>query len=565
MHVYLGAAAAPNHLNIMKPILLNHIFAVLLSVILTACGGGGGSETSSSSPGTQSGGGGSQSVPVSDPVQNAPVQLLPNSVEPVSEIAAIRFLEQASFGPTPETVARVQQLGFSAYLDEQMSLPASTFATPAEGDNTTLVRERFYSNAMNGQDQLRQRVAYALGQLFVVSAKDVTNVDAITSYQRMLMENAFTTYAALLEEVTLHPAMGKYLDMVNNAAGENPNENYAREVMQLFSIGMVKLLADGSPILDSQGIPVPTYSQAEVEGLARALTGWTFPVTPGGVSSNSNPGYYYGRMVAVNALHDQGEKRILGGVILPAGQTAATDLSAALDTIASHPNVAPFISFRLIQHLVTSNPNAAYIQRVSAVFDNNGQGIRGDLKAVVKAILLDDEARRGDDPQTASDMDGRLKDPVLFATGLMRTLGPVISSSGLRHYVIAMGLDIYAAPSVFNYYAPDYRILGADILGPEFEIFTSPYIVARDNFVNALVLNWAADISVDLSAWTLLADNSTLLLDALDTQLFHGTMQDETRSIILNTLAALTNVSNQARAQIALYLAATSAEYSVHH
>ncbi len=550
----------------MKSTLLNHVLVVLLSVMLTACGGGGGGggESASASSGAQ-GGGGSQSAPVSDPVQEAPAQFSPTSAEPVAEVAAIRFLEQASFGPTTASVARVRELGFSAYIDEQFSLPASTFTTPVEGDNTTLVKDRFYSNAMNGQDQLRQRVAYALGQLFVVSARDVANVDAITSYQRMLLENAFSTYAALLEEVTLHPAMGKYLDMVNNKASDNPNENYAREVMQLFSIGTVKLAADGTPVLDAQGMPVATYTQAEVEGLARALTGWTFPVAPGATSTTRNPAYYYGRMVAVDSLHDQGEKRILGGVVLPAGQSAAADLSAALGTIAAHPNVGPFISFRLIQHLVTSNPSAAYVQRVSAVFDDNGQGVRGDLKAVVKAILLDDEARRGDDPQYVSNTEGRLKDPVLFATGLMRSLGPVIASSGLRSYVFNMGLDIYAAPSVFNYYAPDYRIQGTDTLGPEFEIFTSPYIVGRDNFVNALVYNWATTMSVDISSWTALAANTTQLLDAIDTQLFHGSMRDETRTIIANTLAALPGSSNLIRAQAALYLAATSAEYSIHH
>jgi uncharacterized protein (DUF1800 family) len=358
--------------------------------------------------------------------------------------------------------------------------------------------------------------------------------------------------------------MGKYLDMVNNAAGESPTENYAREVMQLFSIGTVELATDGTPMLDAQGVPIPTYSQEDVEGLARALTGWTYPVTPGSAPRNRNPEYFYGRMMAVESLHDQGEKNILGAAVLPAGQMAAADLSAALDVIVSNPNVAPFIGFRLIQHLVTSNPSSAYVQRVAAVFNDNGQGVRGDLMAVVKAILLDEEARRGDDPQAARSLEGKLKDPAVFAIALLRSLGPVSASTGLPWYMVGMGLDVFSAPSVFNYYSPDYRIPGTDFLGPEFEIFINPTIVARDNFVNNVIYGWDSHLSVDLSTWTVLAGDTTRLIDAIDKQLFHGAMLDATRNTIANTLDALPTADSQTRARTALYLAATSAEYSIH-
>lgn len=528
----------------MKNTILRHILLGILSLVLTACGGGGGSDAS---------------LP-----QNDTSQVTTSLVEPITEAAARRFLEQASFGATAASVARVQKLGFSAYLDEQMTIQTSGYRDPRENDNVQDIKNQFYDNAINGKDQLRQRVAYTLGQIFVVSAKDLANVDAITSYQRMLLERAFGTYADLLEEVTLHPAMGKYLDMVNNAAGESPNENYAREVMQLFSIGTVELATDGTAILDAQGVPIPTYTQEDVEGLARALTGWTYPVTPGNAPRNINPPYFYGRMVAVESLHDQGEKNILGAAVLPAGQTAAADLSAALDVIVSHPNVAPFIGFRLIQHLVTSNPSSAYVQRVAAVFNDNGQGVRGDLKAVIKAILLDEEARRGDDPRAAQSFEGRLKDPAVFAIGLLRSLGPVSASTGLQGYMVGMGLNVFSAPSVFNYYSPDYRIPGTDVLGPEFEIFINPTIAWRDNFVNTVIYGWASDLSVDLSAWTVLAGDTARLIDAIDKQLFHGAMLDATRNTIANTLDALPTDDSQTRARTALYLAATSAEYSIH-
>lgn len=545
----------------MKASIQKHVLFAILSLVLTACGGGSGSTLSSAT----SGGGARNGVQSLAEDQQGTSQITPAIVEPVTEVAAVRFLEQASFGATAASVARVRELGFSAYLDEQMVIPASGYIDPLEGDDVHDVKHQFFNNAINGPDQLRQRVAYALGQIFVVSAKDIGSVDAITSYQRMLLENTFGTYAKLLEEVTLHPAMGTYLNMVNNAAGESPNENYAREVMQLFSIGTVKLATDGTPMLDAQGVPIPTYGQEDVEGMARALTGWTYPVAPGGVSRNRNPSYYYGRMVAVDSLHDQGVKILLDSVVLPAGQPAAADISAALDVIASHPNVAPFIGFRLIQHLVTSNPSGAYVQRVAAVFNNNAHGVRGDMKAVVKAILLDEEARRGDDPQAAQSPDGRLKDPVLFVVGLLRSLGAVSTGTALPSYTSNMGLDVFAAPSVFNYYSPDYRIPGTDVLGPEFGIFISPYIVARDNFVITVVFGWATSLSVDLSAWAELAADTTRLVDAIDTQMFHGTMLDATRSIIANTLEGLPNADNLTRARTALYLATTSAEYSIHH
>ena len=264
------------------------------------------------------------------------------------------------------------------------------------------VQTRFYTNALYGPDQLRQRVAFALHQIIVVSGVDITLPSRLTPYLQVLDRNAFGNYRNLLQEITLNPAMGNYLDMAGNTS-TNPNENYAREVLQLFTIGLYQLNQDGTPVLDGSGQPIPAYDQNVVNAFARVFTGWNFATAPAtGIVNYIDP------LVATESRHDTKAKTLLQGVTLPPNQKAAKDLSDALDNIFQHPNVPPFISKQLIQHLVTSNPSPSYVRRVADVFTNNGSGVRGDLKAVVRAILLDPEAAANPAPEAGK---GHLRIP----------------------------------------------------------------------------------------------------------------------------------------------------------
>src|SRR5262245_23600068 len=340
-----------------------------------------------------------------------------------SAAEAARFLQQSTWGPTPELISHVQDVGFQQFLEEQFVAPISSYPTLplvpqtrpddcpvssiCQRDNYTLypVQTRFYTNALYGEDQLRQRVAFALHQIFVVSGIDIGQgyPSRFTPYLQVLDRDAFGNFRQLLNDITLNPAMGNYLDMTNNNKA-NPNENYAREILQLFTIGLNQLNPDGSLVRDAQGQTVPTYDQTTVNAFARVFTGWTFAAAQTtGIANYIDP-----LRVANANNHDTGTKTLLRGVVLPANQSAAKDLSDGLNNIFRDPNVGPFIGRQLIQHLVTSNPSPAYIGRITRVFNDNGSGERGDLKAVVKAILLDPEARGVQDSQS-----GHLMHPVL--------------------------------------------------------------------------------------------------------------------------------------------------------
>ena len=330
------------------------------------------------------------------------------SGSPVSSAAAVRFLEQSSFGPDTENLNQVSETGFDTYLQNQFASTVTPYPNPRPNDGVNNVQQTFFLNAIAGGDQLRLRSALALNELWVVSANTITDTLGYTNYLRTLDKDALGNYLNVMTDVTLTPAMGNFLNMVNNDApppGEHANENYAREIMQLFCLGLNQLNPDGTPVLDSNGNPIPTYTQADVMDVGRAFTGWTYPLTPGKPSQNHNPEFYGGPMVAVEGLHDIGAKTILGQTI-PAGQSAEADLASALGIIFNHPNVGPFVATQMIEHLVTSNPSPAYVQRVATAFNtgtfnNYGSGKRGDMQAMVAAILLDPEARRGDDPATA--------------------------------------------------------------------------------------------------------------------------------------------------------------------
>src|SRR5882724_3945560 len=294
-----------------------------------------------------------------------------SSANTLSATAAGRLLEQSTWGVNPQSLSHVQAVGVQAFLNEQFAMASSTYPAPAANDDMAVVQKRFFANALTGQDQLRQRVAWGLSQIMVASAVKINRPSAFVLWQNMFQQDAFGNFSTLLTDVTLSPVMGNYLDMVNNdkpGNGVDPNENYAREVLQLFSIGLEELNPDGTPQLDGAGNPIPTYTQDTIEGFAHTFTGWTYPTKSGATAHFRNAEYYGGPMISFDSHHDTGTKLLLNGIALPAGGTAQADLTAALQNIFNHPNVGPFISKRLIQRLVSSNPSPEYVARVAGVF-----------------------------------------------------------------------------------------------------------------------------------------------------------------------------------------------------
>jgi uncharacterized protein (DUF1800 family) len=487
----------------------------------------------------------------------------------VTPAAAARLLEQSTFGPTPASIQHVQQVGMQSFLNEQYAATASTYPTPGANDDIAVVKRRFFTNALTGQDQLRQRVAWSLAQIFVVSNQKMGDPSAFTSWMNMLQKDAFANFSTLLNDVTLSPTMGRYLDMVRNDkpdpnSGAQPNENYAREILQLFSVGLSQLNPDGTPQVDGNGVPIPSYTQDTIIGFAHVFTGWTYPTKPGQTPSFFNGEYYGGPMIPFDNHHDTGQKLLLNGVVLGAGGTAQSDLTAALQNIFTHPNVGPFISKQLIQHLVTSNPSPAYVSRVTAVFNDNGSGVRGDMKAVVNAILMDSEARRGDDPTQVQASDGHLKEPVLLMMNLLRATNATSDGTNLNNYASDMKEEPFESPTVFNFYPPDNGIPGTTLLGPEFRIFNSTTAISRINFVNDLVYGSVGSTTkTDISAYLALASNPAVLVDSLSNVLTHGPLSDGARTTIITTVTNLTD--NTKRAKTALYLIGSSSQFQVAH
>lgn len=409
----------------------------------------------------------------------------------ITSSAASRFLDQAAFGPDAATVAHVQGTGIKGYIAEQLTTPISPYPDPSETNiGINEVQARFFVNAVHGQDQLRQRVAFALSQIFVASAVEESTAPQLVPYLQILQNDAFANFRKIMNDVTLSPTMGEYLDMRNNdkanpALGTRANENYARELMQLFTIGLFELNEDGTLKTDSSNNPIPTYDQTTIQNFAKVYTGWTYPTKPGAKPEMHNPAYYVGPMVAYESNHDETAKTLLQykaptGVLtsLPAGQTAEVDLNEALDNIFYHPNVGPFISKQLIQHLVTSNPTNGYVGRVADVFNDNGHGVRGDMAAVVETILTDTEARAEDNGPSTSQTDnsGHLREPVFLLASILRGLGAQVNdSNNLAGLANNLGQDIFMPPTVFSYFAPGYQIPlgytgGAMLGGPEFQL-----------------------------------------------------------------------------------------------
>ena len=536
----------------------------------------------------------------------------------------VRFMEQATFGPNAALEFRLRRITYSTWLEEQMDeqiyagyvyphfpfFPISP-STSCDGDvlppdnpvtcfrdNYTMypLQNWFYKEALyNEPQQLRRRVSWALSQIFVTSGRVNVQPSQMMPYIETLDRNAFGSYRRLLKEITLNPAMGTYLDMAISTA-QNPNENYAREILQLFSIGLNQLNPDGTPILDGQGNPVPSYDQTTINNFTKVFTGWTY-CNQGCQSSQPGMINYRDAMVVNPANHDTTSKTLLsypGSThVIPAGLTPAQDLDAAINNIFFHPNVGPFISKLLIQQLVTSNPTPAYVGRVAAIFNNNGRGDRGDLKAVVRAILLDPEARGN----IKTDPDyGKLREPVLFVTNVLRPFNPTsntnigvpASCSGLSDGAInaitqPLDQDVFNPPSVFNYYPMDYEIPNTPLSGPEFGIFSTGTALKRPNFVNQMApansagntgilattgatSNTPCGTKIDLTRLQNLAAADTTggaLVDTLNREMLHSSMSAALRNEILTAVQAVSSTNPLKRARTAFYLVATLSQYQV--
>ncbi len=490
----------------------------------------------------------------------------------LTDRAAARFLDQATWGPTPYAISQLEQEGIHEWLNEQFQtassdLPDQPLLNSMGMSNTNLapVTAAFFMNAVNNQDQLRQRTAFILSQMLVVSQVSVSNAYAFPPYWRVLRDNAFGGYRDLLKAVTLSPAMGAYLNMANNnkgnaSKGTAANENYARELMQLFSMGLTVLNPDGSPALDANGNPVPTYTQADVTNLAKALTGWTYPVTPGIAAKTNNTNYYFGQMYAVEAEHDTTSKTIFNNITIPAGQTAEQDLDSVLDAIMAQPTVAPFICKQLIQHMVTSNPSPAYVQHVSSMFTLT----KGDMKSTIMAILEDPEARAGDNPGTAVNPGfGHLREPLLFLTSMVRGLNGIATAGNtLNSTSSGMNQNLFNPATVFSYFTPQYAQNG--MLAPEFQIYTTQTAANRADAVNSAIYGTlSAGVTLNMQPFINLSGNMTSMLNYIAYVFLDSQMSTELQTQA--TAAANAQTTSTAKAQAALYAVLTSSEYQVVH
>jgi uncharacterized protein (DUF1800 family) len=520
---------------------------------------------------------------VNNSTTSAITQVTTVTVETVS--AAVRFLEQSTFGPTPALVTQVQQMGFPEFLTSQFATSGSTYPDPASTVTSLLPTQQvFFTNALNNPDQLRQRVALALSEIWVTSGFTVPP-QGMAPYMRLLLQDAFVNYRTLMNDVTLSPAMGRYLDMVNNdnpPAGQHANENYSRELMQLFTLGLDKLNEDGTLQLDSSGNPIPTYTQADVDSFALAYTGWTYPTQTGMTLAKHNPAYWIGQMAPFESNHNMAAKTLLPvngtAVTLPAGQTAENDLSGALDNIFAQPSLPPFVCKQLIQHLVSSNPSSAYVKRVADVFVSGtfsgggvtvGSGQRGDMQAVIAAILLDSEARRGDSTATANPGDGHLREPILYIANILRAFGATTDGVAPANQGASMSESVMDSPSVFNFFPPDYGIPGTTVLGPEFDLETTATTLVRANFVNSFVYgSIGTGTTVSFTTYANLAASpnaSGQLLDTLNALLLHNAMTADARASILAAVNAVPagSTQNLLRAEAAIYLILSSSQYQV--
>ncbi len=508
----------------------------------------------------------------------------------VSETEASRFLAQASMGANRAQIARVRALGYEGWLKEQFALPPSQTrwdALVAGGFNAATNRNNqsgfdacAWRKLISAPDTLRQRVTMALSEILVVAIDGLVGGGwrqfTAAAYLDMLEANAFGNYRSLLQEVSTSTAMGEYLTFRGNVkfnakTGALPDENYARELMQLFTIGLVQLNQDGTPKL-AHGQPQETYGLDDITGLARVFTGWDYDMA--GTDTNS-PDFKRRPMTQVASRHETGAKTFLGTTI-PAGGNGAGDLKAALDILFAHPNVGPFIGRQLIQRLVSSNPSPAYVGRVAAAFNNDGHGVRGNLQAVLKAILLDDDARS---PQLAAMSGaGKQREPILRLTAWARAFNANSASNAWNigntsDPASKLGQSPLRSPSVFNFFRPGYvppnsTIAQVGLVAPEFQLTNESSTVGYINYIQTAVGTGLGDVKADYASLLPLADNAASLLDELNTVLAAGQLSVATLALIrpaLNAMAAGTQAARLNRIYAALVLVLAAPEFIIQH
>ncbi len=563
------------------------VVATVAALVLAACGGGAEDTT--------------ESVETEEPF-----------VALMTEEDASRYLAQASFGASDSSIKDVQRYDHDGWLQRQFAMRARTDhqsyidSVTASGvdPNQSDVQHTFWKQAATAPDELRQKVTFALSQIFVISMRDsaVGGYErGVASYLDMLGREAFGNYRDLLEQVTLHPMMGIYLSHLRNqkASGNRvPDQNYAREVMQLFSIGLYELNQDGTLVIVN-GEPVETYTNDDIIGLSHVFTGfsWAGPDKQNGrFFGSSNPPRDPNRdilpMQSYPQFHSTDEKRFLGTVI-PAQGTPDPDesLRIALDTIFNHPNVGPFIGRQLIQRLVTSNPSPGYVARVAQAFDTGtydtgswrtGSGRRGDMRATIAAVLLDTEAR--DISMVAQPGFGKVREPVLRLVAWMRGF---TARSASRNYLLgntdsttsSLGQSALRSPSVFNFYRPGYvppntSIAAANLVAPEFQILHETSVVGYSNFMRSIVRsgvgsNSPRDIQPDYTKELRLADDPDALIERVDLLLTYGTMSDETKNLIRDAVESvsvnplLPQSGRENRVHLAVLFALSSPDFIV--
>ncbi|MCB1633449.1 MAG: DUF1800 domain-containing protein, partial [Xanthomonadales bacterium] len=534
---------------------------------------------------------------------------------PHTAAEAARFLTQATFGPTFEEIEHLRSIGYNAWFAEQLAAP-STLHLPylynlqSQGIEVyqNARQEAWWNGALAGQDQLRQRVAYALSQILVVSDQSGAiegTPKGMAHYYDLLVAQAFGNYRQLLEDVTLHPVMGNYLSMFKNQKPDpveniRPDENYAREIMQLFSVGLIQLNADGTPVLVN-GLPVPSYDQTTIRGFAHVFTGWNWancPRTNGGQPWEwqwcpigpvpwPEPGWDIGwelpmqEWESYHAVDDTKQLLSYPGVslpggVLPAGGLARGNLELALDNVFGHPNVGPFLSYRLIQRLVSSNPSPQYVGRVAAVFNNNGQGVRGDLGATVRAVLMDPEARQLATPASGR---GKLREPLLRVTQAWRALHASTGDGRYRAWNPEYSLAQAAlrSPTVFNFYLPDFQPTGElsnlNLVAPEFQIMTDTYAARVLNGLGGNVYwSWIGnggdpeDIRVNLAPGMALANNPSALVDYYSLLFTYRSMSESMFQTLVNhvsNISAGNDDGRRRRVQDTIWLIQSSPEYAI--
>lgn len=528
----------------------------------------------------------------------------PQPTLPPTASEAARFLTQATFGATDDSIAAVRSQGYGDWIDQQLVMPVSgshvdfmTARRALPGAPNPSVNEfygSFWQQAVTAPDQLRQRVKLALSEIFVISVTD-THVDELgaASFYDMLGANAFGNFRTLLEQVTLHPMMGTYLTWLANqkedpTTGRHPDENYAREVMQLMTIGVTKLNNDGTPQVDQTGARIATYSAEDITDLAKVFTGYSWyspnPTNSTFLGGNRDASADLRSMIPYPNFHSISAKTFLGKTI-PASNVSdpAGDLKIALDTLFNHPNVGPFISRQLIQRLVTSNPSPAYVNRVATVFNNNGKGVRGDMAAVVKAILTDPDARNVS-AAIADPNYGKLREPVVRMANWMRafntqskTGGWLLASTSAN---TSLSESVLTSPSVFNFFRPGYsppatKVGNLGYVAPEFqivdEVSVAGYLNTMQNAINNGV-GTSSDIATTYPNEVAVANDPNALADRVGLLLLNGQMSDALRTRIVAALTAVTipggsasqttiNAALLNRSKLAVFMAMASSEF----